>query len=98
MSLQYNIREAQKKFHATMRDLYEGELIMVRVDTEKLRFIAFHKFDQGPKWNPCFEYEDIPHDILSRDMGPPTKAAPVAAPAMGAVGGAEGGGGDVPME
>ena len=98
MSLPYNIREAQKKFHATMRDLYEGELIMVRVDTEKLRFIAFHKFDQGPKWNPCFEYEDIPHDILSRDMGPPTKAAPVAAPAVGAVGGAEGGGGDVPME
>ena len=99
MSLPYNVREAQKKFHATMRDLYEGEIIMVRVDTEKLRFVAFHKFDQGPKWNPCFEYEDIPHDILSRDMGPPARVAFPPVPPEGAAGGvAVGGSGDVPME
>jgi len=69
MSLPYAIREAQKKFLSAMKVLYDDEIVMVRVDTEKLRFIAFHKEDQGPKWIPCEEYEPIPHDILSRDVG-----------------------------
>jgi hypothetical protein len=81
MSLPYAIREAQKKFLSAMKVLYDDEIVMVRVDTEKLRFIAFHKEDQGPKWIPCEEYEPIPHDILSRDVGGGGKAAVQAAPA-----------------
>ena len=80
MSLPYSIHEAQKKFLATMKKLYEDEIVMVHVDTKKLRFIAFHKEDQGPKWLPCDDYEQIPHDILSRDAGGGGKAAAAAGP------------------
>jgi hypothetical protein len=70
MSLPPIIREAQTKFYNEIKDRYKNEIVMVRVDVEKLRFVAFHKEDRGPKWLPCLEMEPIPHDILSREPAP----------------------------
>jgi len=65
MSLPHNVRVAQNNFLDSIRANYPGEIVMARVDTEKLRFNVFHKVDGGPRWNMGPEWEDIPHNILS---------------------------------
>ena len=64
MSLPKNIRIAQSVFHDEIKKRYPGQITMVRTDTERLRFIAFHKEDGGPRWIPCMEVREIPLDIL----------------------------------
>jgi len=86
MSLPPIIREAQTKFYNEIKNRYANEIVMVRVEVERLRFIAFHKVDKGPKWLPCLETEPIPYDILSRELGSFSGVA--AAPAVNAGGGA----------
>jgi len=58
------------------------------VDTEKLRFKAFHKEDGGPQWIPCPEEEPIPFDILTRGSVPAGGAGANLAPIVGAGDGA----------
>jgi len=70
MSLPPTIRAAQTKFYNDIKDRYKDEIVMVRVNVEKLRFMAFHKVDKGPKWLECMETEEIPHDILARELAP----------------------------
>jgi hypothetical protein len=65
MSLPKNVRKAQSKFHDFIRELYPGEITMVRTDTFKLQFTAFHKEDGGPKWLLCPEGQPIPLDVLN---------------------------------
>ena len=65
MSLPYNVRVAQNNFLDSVRPNYPGEIVMARVDTEKLRFNVYHKADGGPRWLDGSEWVDIPHDILS---------------------------------
>ena len=55
MSLPKVIRDMQKKFHAELKSAYNDEIVMIRVDVEKLCLLAFHKKDKGPKWLPCPE-------------------------------------------
>jgi len=88
MSLPSAIREAQTKFYNAMKAAYRDEIVMVRVDTEKLRFKAFHKEDGGPQWIPCPEEEPIPFDILTRGSGPAGGAGANLAPIVGAGDGA----------
>ena len=76
MSLPKPVRDAQSKFYQAMKERYVNEIVMVRVDTERLRFIAFHKEDQGPKWLECLEVEPIPYDILTRETLRTSQAAP----------------------
>ena len=52
-----------------MKKAYPGEVTMVRTEAARLRFVAFHKEDGGPKWLPCAESRGIPLDIL-RGSGP----------------------------
>jgi hypothetical protein len=74
-----------------MKERYVNEIVMVRVDTERLRFIAFHKEDQGPKWLECLEVEPIPYDILTREaLGTSRPAPPTISVGDGAAGGAVG--------
>ena len=91
MSLPQPIREAQSKFYSAIQACYENEIVMVRVDTEKLRFVAFHKEDKGPKWLECPEWEGIPYDILTREStaGGVRSAPPLINVGGGAVGGAD---------
>ena len=67
ISLPKPVRKAQNKFHELIREKYPDEITMVRTDTLKLTFIAFHKADGGPKWLPCSEFEYIPLDILQSE-------------------------------
>ena len=64
MSLPREIRDMQRNFHAEMKAAYSEEIVMIRVDTEKLCLNAFHKRDKGPKWIPCPDSRPIPHNIL----------------------------------
>ena len=68
MSLPYNIRVAQKNFLDSIKMNYPEEIVMVRVDTEKLRFNVFHKADGGPKWLTGSDWADIPHNILTVEV------------------------------
>ena len=74
MSLPKNVRNAQFAFHEEIKVMYPGELTMVRTDTDRLRFVAFHKEDGGPKWIPCKEWRGIPWGIL-RDSNPNVEGA-----------------------
>ena len=71
MSLPKPVRTALNKFHDNLKIRYPDEITMARVDTYKLRFIAFHKEDGGPKWEPCPEWLAIPLDILKDGNAPP---------------------------
>jgi len=82
-SLPKNVRIAQKKYLDTVKSNYPGEIVMVRVDTRRLRFSVFHKEDGGPKWLPGTETMAIPYNILSGDGGE-------AGPAIGGAGAAGG--------
>ena len=87
-SLPKNVRIAQKKYLDSVKGNYPGEIVMIRVDAQKLRFCVFHKEDGGPKWIPGMEFMNIPYDILSGDGG---GAAPLG-------GGAAGGGAVPPVD
>jgi len=67
ISLPKPVRKAQNKFHDLIREKYPDEITMVRTDTLKLTFIAFHKAEGGPKWIPCSEFKNIPLDILQSE-------------------------------
>jgi len=71
ISLPKPVRKAQNKFHDLIREKYPDEITMVRTDTLKLTFIAFHKAEGGPKWIPCSEFENIPLDILQSEDSDP---------------------------
>jgi hypothetical protein len=86
------VRIAQKKYLETVKTNYPGEIVMVRVDAQRLRFCVFHKEDGGPKWIPGMEYMNIPYGILSdvEAVAAPVGAAPVGGiPVGGAAGGME---------
>lgn len=82
MSLPKNIRTAQKKFQDAIRAKYPEEITMVRTDTKKMCFIAFHKEDGGPKWLQCHEWEGISPDVLRE--GGTAVSLPVDDPAAAA--------------
>jgi len=67
ISLPKSVRIAQNKFHEIIRAKYPDEITMVRTDTLRLTFNAFHKAEGGPKWLPCLECENIPLDILQSE-------------------------------
>lgn len=69
MSLPRQVRDSQKKFFEKMKETYPDEIVIVRIDINRLRFTASHKRDGGPKWVPCPEWEDIPVGVL-RGGGP----------------------------
>jgi hypothetical protein len=71
MSLPKPVRTALNKFHESIRSKYPDEITMVRTDTFKLRFIAFHKEDGGPQWLSCPEWTAIPYDILKGEVNSP---------------------------
>jgi hypothetical protein len=79
MSLPRNIRIAQAKFGEAIKDKYADRITMVRTDTEKMRFIAFHKEEGGQRWIPCPEWQEIPPNILSESYAPRGGEQPLAA-------------------
>jgi hypothetical protein len=79
MSLPKPVRIAQKKFLDSVRGSYPDEIVMVRVDTEKLRFNVFHKPDGGPKWLAGAEWMAIPFNILTGGDGEGGAELPAAA-------------------
>jgi len=90
MSLPYNVRVAQNNFLDSVKANYPGEIVMARVDTEKLVFNVFHKADGGPKWLIGPEWHDIPHNILSVKVARSGEGT-AAGGANGGAGGAAGG-------
>jgi len=62
-----------------VRGSYPDEIVMVRVDTEKLRFNVFHKPDGGPKWLAGAEWMAIPSNILTGGDGEGGAELPAAA-------------------
>lgn len=67
MSLPKGIRQEQQKFHASLLQNYPGEMVMVRVDTDRLRFNAFHKYDGAKDWISCSETREILPGALSAE-------------------------------
>ena len=78
MSLPNQVRKAQSAFHEEIKKRYPNDITMVRTDVGKLRFIAFHKEDGGPKWLPCTEVRGIPLDVL-RDNNPAVEGGELGA-------------------
>ena len=78
MSLPQPIRNAQKKFQEAIKTSYPDQIVVVRIDTQKLRLNAFHKVDGAPEWIRCAESQGIPYDIMREGGGVATAAAAAA--------------------
>jgi hypothetical protein len=75
MSLPQPVRDAQKKFLESLKPSYPDQIVVVRVDTQKLRFNAFHKVDGAPEWIRCAESRGIPFNIMREVAGGSNTAA-----------------------
>jgi hypothetical protein len=50
MSLPPGIRKEAEKYRQTLLSKFPGEIVMVRAESEGLRFAGFHKKDGEGKW------------------------------------------------
>ncbi len=60
MSLPPGIRKEAEKYRKSLLERFPGELVMVRAESEGLRFAAFHKRDGEGKWTRIEETFPIP--------------------------------------
>jgi hypothetical protein len=60
MSLPPGIRKEAEKYRQTLLAKFPGEIVMVRAESEGLRFAGFHKRDGEGKWIRDTDTSPIP--------------------------------------
>jgi len=69
MSLPIGIRKEAEKCRQKLLEQYPEELVMVRAESEGLKFVAFHKKDGEMKWTKHSETFRIPYAAALPDGG-----------------------------
>jgi hypothetical protein len=70
MSVPAPIREEMKAFKAALCDRYQGEIVVVRLDTRSAQLKAIRKVDKAESWTKCEETFVLPHGILLPGYSP----------------------------
>jgi hypothetical protein len=58
------IRKEMAVFRKALTDRYSGQIVMVKVDTQKLALYALRKADGEGKWTTCWERHPLPIQIM----------------------------------